>query len=504
MKRCLFMTVLLLALGASSAWAETKHTVKEGECLSRIGRVYCVQWQEIQKANELKSETILPGQQLLIPDRNEKRVAQGSNVKASKLNIWKKVKANPYKGTAKWAIQNFSLPEEIKAQVLENIRQKKKSDWVEIGSGQMISQVTFGNNKIWTNVLTLWDSSKLYAAKDYGVGEYHVVQVLKCRNWAWWKEDNKPAQLPLISELKPIDLVTGGVSATKTEEKPECDSWDWYVGGGNYFSRVEGDDNYGRYAWSKLRVRPWCFKINEKTNISVGFFGFAAGGDGVAARCYKYGWKEAVLGLTTKITAEHKDFDIDLGAGKLSNRGKWEGKVVNKQTDDILLGSVHGNFYERRDAGEELLPKGEFNIEGRIPFDTNVKKGEKSDNQVVEAMLTQWLYDFEIGEDKSLVASPGWNLGGGYEWGSEHESFLKTGPAIEVSSYDNVVAGFSIYNFKFQGTGQWHPIGGYVSVDGMHSAWKAYNISEATAADLENLPANGESKLLYNPADYLK
>ncbi len=192
MKRVVF--VFLAVLCVSNAWAAKYHTVTRGECLWRIGRHYDVRWQVIQKVNGLKSTIIFPGQRLLIP---EKKI----------VHIWTKVGGNPYKGTVNWAINHFSLPKKIKIQVLKNIRQNK-FHWTNVHSPMKISAVTFGRNRIWRDVTTQWDSTRLFAAKDYSVDGYHVIKILWCGNWAWWKEKKtKPLSPKKIILSQPKEAV---------------------------------------------------------------------------------------------------------------------------------------------------------------------------------------------------------------------------------------------------------------------------------------------------------
>jgi len=63
-------------------------------------------------------------------------------------------------------------------------------------------------------VETRWDSIKIYIAKDYGVGEYHVIKVLWCGNWAWWKEE---VVLPPKKEIPPVSLIPEVIPETPPE-----------------------------------------------------------------------------------------------------------------------------------------------------------------------------------------------------------------------------------------------------------------------------------------------
>ena len=510
-----FVMILLLAASVSNAWAERYHIVSKGEALSRIGRYYGVHWQVIQKANGLKLTIIKPGQKLLIPEGGKKEasnhVQQGKKVqKSHKMHgPWRVVGGNSYKGTAKWAIDHSRLPADVKAKVMDNIKHGKFT-WYEkgIGDGQHFDWMTFGHNEVSYDINTEWDPNKLYAAKDYGVAGYRVLHVEKCHNWGGWREE-----IPVVSpEVTPSSLMAATEfpnvsvfpSVSPAQINKRRDTWDWYAGAGNYVSRLEGKDNNGKYDWMKFRYRPFWFDPTQKVSIGIGAFGFIAGGNGKANKYYTYDWNERVFGLTGKILAEHKDFDIDIGGGKLYSNGKWMGQKVTHQVDDIFLISLHENYYARRDAGKKWWPGWEANIEGRFPFSTKVYNGQKTDNQTVTLMFTQWIYDFDVNNDKSLVITPGFNLGGGYENSSADRGFLQVGPATKIYSYNQTIAGLNILNYKFQGTGQWQPIGAYISLDGIYKAVHASMIQEASAAELKDLPANGESKLLHNPADYLK
>ena len=510
MKRVmLFAVMLFLALGASRVLAEEHHVVSKGETLWSIGGVH---WRDIQKANGLKSETIYIGQKLFIPDSHVTRKVHVKKElkKTVRKPVWRKVGANPYRGTARWAIEHSRLPEEVKVAVLRNIKENK-FQWYERGlqTGQHLDWMTFGKNQVEYDLETAWESGEAYSAKNFGVDGYVVLYVEKCHNWGGWREEALPPQTAEVpQEALPSGPFPGqpfpGVTPAEVKTKNR-DTWDWYVGAGNYQSRIQPSGNHGSYYWTKFRVRPFWYDVSSNVSIGIGFEGFLAGGHGQAVYHYDYDWNERVFGATAKIIAPHKDFDIDAGVGKLYNKGRWMGQEVNRQTDDVLLFSFHGNFYERRDQGKVWFPKGEGNAEGRFPFSTKLYAGQKTNNQVVDLSFTQWIYDMKVNGNDSFVVTPGVNVGVGHEWSSSDPNYLQTGPAVEFSSYGNVIAAVSIMNYKFQGTGQWQPINAYVSLDGAYNAWQASQIVAASPADLNlHLPDDGASQLLSNPADYLK
>lgn len=377
------------------------------------------------------------------------------------------------------------LTEVEKKSIREKISQGNYEE-VIIPNGWVINEMTYsrsnGKTKVAKNLVADLSGTGILKARLYKADGVPIqfVHVFICNNMAVGKTGSLihvqkfvPPAPVVQTEIKTISIpITIPIMETVSQETEpknvfEKDYWDWYIGAGNYRSRKEGGDNNGYYGWTKFRYRPWWIE-SENFLVGIGPFAFLAGGEGVADKDYDYSWKEGVIGLTGKILVPHKDFDIDLGVGKLYNRGKWQGVVVNKQEDKIFLIATHANFYGRRDIGEDWFPKTEANLEFRIPFDADVKKGDKADNQVIEVCLTQWLYDLHYG---STIIAPGLNFGGGYEWGNDDEAFAKIGPAVEISSRGNTIAGISVMNYKFQGDGQWAPISAYISIDGV---WRAY------------------------------
>lgn len=375
---------------------------------------------------------------------------------------------------------------EVQKNVIRGKISQEKYEEVIIPNGWVIDEMTYsrpnGKTRIAKNLTADLSGTGILKARLYKADGVPIqfVHVFICNNMAvgdirslipttvspksTTPTEIKPITIPIPIPLPAIETVS---QKTEPENVFEKDSWDWYIGAGNYRSTKEGSDNNGYYGWTKFRYRPLWIE-SENCLIGIGPFAFLAGGEGVADKDYDYGWKEGVVGLTGKILAPHKDFDVDLGIGKLWNRGKWQDVVVNKQVDKIFLVATHANFYGRRDLDKDWFAKTEANLEFRIPFDTDVKRGDEADSQVIEVCLTQWLYDFHFG---STIIAPGFNFGGGYEWGNDDEAFIKIGPALEISSHNETIAGISVMNYKFQGDGQWAPIAAYISIDGI---WRAY------------------------------
>lgn len=523
---CAFFAVLLLA---SNAAAEM-YTVKWGDTLGGIAKKYGVTTGAIQSVNPKikKIGYIQAGWKLEIPNYKNKQV-KVKKFGSKKITVAKKMApvdiyipgkvgirqgvyskpgSAPTKMSNNKAWRKLLLNDSIKEKLSRAISEGKGVDgFIEPGDRFLM---TYGSGGVMDATMTYNGSlaATMYLIEDDGV-IYNIRYIWWCHNWTRYPEKSVPtvpvAEMPPVVQ-PPIELIIPPVAKTPPKDCKNCDKWDWYVGYFRYNSRIDSDDNKGDGWWMKFRNRPICIEPEKNSlgvrRIGLGAFGFLAGGDGIAAKYYDYDWHEAVIGITAKIEAEHSDYDIDLGIGKLWNEGAWMNVEDRDQIDSIFLGSAHANIY-RDDPNAVLFRKYELNLEYRHPFHTRLKKGETAtDNRVLEATYTQWIYAAELGDNKSLVVSPGLNIGVGHEWSADDEDFVKIGPALEIASYDNVVAGVSIFNYKFQGDGQWHPIGGYISIDGMAKAYKAAHITGVSEEDLRGLQ-EGESKLLENPADFL-
>ena len=502
----LFITVLASLTIAAETKAESTYTVEIGECLSAIGAKLKVSWREIARTNGIKSPYVIRyGQRLIISGRKKAKVAKvirphslpeiGGDRKG--YHVYRHLNRDPFRGNSRATLLKAGYTSTEVKEIIQRL-QMEKGELVRIHKGEILSWVSFGKNRIWKgSVLIDWQEDEwTYAGKYCASDGKCALRIVDCLNWAGLPETLAPKRVPSRAVRSPMLPIAPGVPTTPCAKSR--DNWDWYVGGGNYYSAHQGGDNNGYYGWTKARYRPtWC-DLGPNVSIGVGAVGFLAGGKGIASKHYDYNWSEATIGVTAKLLVPHRDFDLDLMGGGLWNSGKWQGQKVNDQYDAIFLGALHGNFYERRDAGEKWFPKAEFNVEGRLPISTKVKMGEKTNNSYVDLTFTQFFYDFG---SKAFMVSPGVNLGGGWEASSPKDPYFgQFGPRVEVSSYDNVIVGLDIFNYKTNNGGQWHPIGAFISVDGLCDAWKAAHITEVTPPPI---PASG-SRLLANPADYLK
>lgn len=545
----LWIIFCLTLLFSSNSFAEI-YIVKSGDTLSGISKKHGVTVGAIRQSNSQikKINHIQVGWKLEIPTGAQVTVrTQSVNASAVSNGIpahqkvvfdgWVRPGANKYwKGKPEGPRFLKAMEEGIK--ILGYSDEQNKSLLAEVSAGRYEEAYIYHASRGGV-VVSEKDGSKYRMLKMLGKDSHGRLEVITGPEGVspnWKNEDEAyPARLyksgdaffvlPYVCDnptevvlIPPVQRPPTRVSPPKPEEpsmppvtktdyptQEECDNWDLYNGYGHYESRVDSSDNQGWYQWNKARARI-CKKMAKNSlgikQIGVGVAAFVAGGKGVAARHYDYDWYELAIGPTLKINAEHSDYDFDALFGYLYNNGSWKGNDDRNQRDFVAILSGHANIY-RDDPNDKLWWKTEFNIERRFVLGTKMKKGTKSDNNVLEVAYRQWIYPIEIGENSSLVVSPGFSIIGGIEYGAEDKEFLKVGPGFEFSSNKYVVGAVFPMDRKFQGNGQWeHSF--YASPDGIYRAYQASNTKAVTQEQIDELMrGNGESKLLANPADFL-
>jgi hypothetical protein len=421
-------------------------------------------------------------------------------------NVWKKVAGDPYRGSWEWAINHFALPEKVKEEVKAKIG-KNQFNWWILRSGQELEQITFGQNKIWSKVDCQWEKTQLYAAKEYKVNDYHIIKVLKCGNWGWFKTEKvKKEEIITITEIerkKEEKIIVPGIPkipetpetprtpihfpGESSQEKEGLAKFDFYIGAGTY-SSVHSSAS-GDYLWSKLRYRPFQFEF-DNFDLGLGLFSFgnmSSGHDGD----YYYWSKRFAFGPTAKLVGHHWDADLDLGWGKLYNQGKID-LYRSKQIDKIYLLSGCLNLYSRQDEGKRWFPKSQFGFEANLPYQSHHKHswdGQKLEsdpynNKVVEFYVKQSIYDFK--PSKYLRITPEFNLGFIHEYG-EGESFLRFGPSVTLHYQNEDILSLSFLNYKKELGGnndQWHLISGWLDIGSVYQAYKARQIRQIDNKDL--------------------
>ena len=203
MKKVVALVMFLVATLFSSVVFAGTYAVKAGDTLSGIAKKNGMTLNVLKSANpQIKNfNRILIGQSIYLPEKGAQAVRQIAKTKPVTIDgmIWRRVGADPYRGTAEWAIDHFDIPASVKEVVLRNIV-SNNFQWVNVENNQELGAVTFGKNKIRKNVLTKWDETKNYSAKDYGVGDYVVARVVWCQNMVWWKKQSAPPEIPQKKE----------------------------------------------------------------------------------------------------------------------------------------------------------------------------------------------------------------------------------------------------------------------------------------------------------------
>jgi LysM repeat protein len=200
MKKVVASLVMFLVATLFSSVVFAGYTVKAGDTLSGIAKKNGVTLSILKSANpQIKNANhILIGQSIYLPEKGMQAVAKTKPVSIDGM-IWKRVGADPYQGTAEWAIDHFDIPVSVKEATLRNIA-TGNFQWVNVENGQKLGSVTFGKNRIATNVLTEWGKNQEYAARNFGVGDYVVARVLWCGNFVWWKKQSVLSEIPQKKE----------------------------------------------------------------------------------------------------------------------------------------------------------------------------------------------------------------------------------------------------------------------------------------------------------------
>ena len=476
------MIVLLCSAAMAETAAKSEYVVQSGgDWLIKIGQKTKTSWKQIAKVNNLaKPYIIYPGQKLIIPE-----------------NKWEKVGGNPYKGTWQWAIDNFDLPVEVKKQIRENI-ENNNFKWLKGGlkGSQKVSQVTFGKNEIWTDVICYWSENRSYAAKDYGDNKYVVIHVLWCNNWAWWSRKKLPelSPEPILKPKEKAEFPVAPIFIEKKEEIPiKKDEFEFFMGSGIYESVHY--DAQGYYLWGKARYLPFRTAIFPQTDLKLGIFGFASYWDGHNEN-YKYQGKKFLFGPTIKMVSPYCNMDFDFGFGKRFDEG-GNSLYQSEQEDSLFSFSVNGDFYNRRKKEEKLFPQLVIGFELDLPYQSrhnhnyagNLLESNPTDNRRFELSARPMFYDFNLGDldaENYFRLTPGMNLAVGHEYSSD-ETYTRFGPTTTLGISGRDILSLSFLNFSFsdsKGSEQWHWLSGWVNVGELIKFIGALQIKEPEPRDL--------------------
>jgi LysM repeat protein len=241
MKKFKSFLILVIVVFFSSTAMAGSWTVMVGDTLSGIAKKSGNSLTAVMLANpQLKNfNHILIGQSICLPENGVQAVRQIAKKTPVSIDgmIWRQVGADPYRGTAKWAIEKFDIPTSIKETTLKNFS-NNNFEWVNVESGQLLGAVTFGKSKIKKSVRTQWDGKK-YLAKNFGAGDYVVAKVIWCNNLIWWKKGEvipPPIQKEQLLEVQEEPMLAvrelqeaSVIPCKKCQDQGEFDSGAYWI-----------------------------------------------------------------------------------------------------------------------------------------------------------------------------------------------------------------------------------------------------------------------------------
>lgn len=326
------------------------YTVESGDTLSGIAKKCGISLSLLKALNpQIKNfDQIYPGQSINLNGEIQ------SNESSSEGKVWRKVGANPYTGTHWRAIESFGLPSFVKDAALKNF-DNDNFEWVRIESGMHLDAVTFGRDEIWENVLTEWDVTKLYAAKDFGTDDYVIARVEKCGNWVWWKRQPKPIVVAEKPQALPVARPAEEVLETKAELPPifkevpiekSCvkAEHEFDLGGGAWTNEgrdATGDWWFAQYKWFLHGCKDQIHVADGVLTPVVGLFAKGDRGDtdaGYQWNNWGVGPQVGVMWNGTTAAGYPQQIQLMLRAIYFNMHGKNRWSGYSKEQEHILVG----------------------------------------------------------------------------------------------------------------------------------------------------------------------
>lgn len=388
MKKIWLIVLLFVAMLFSSSAIAAEYLVKAGDTLYGIAQKNAVTLASVKSVNpQIKNiNRIQIGQKINLPEKSVRVKTAKKVVKTKPVSIdgmvWQKVGADPYKGTAEWAISHFEIPEFVRSAVLANIR-NGVFEWRRISSGKRLEAVTFGKNKITKNVLTDFPECMIYASKDYGVLDYHVAKVLKCGNWIWWKEPAKvttpePVKKAEVNPEPQIQPIFVEVEVEKT-----CpDNYSLSAGAGVW----KGESSKGYYAYSDGKYHFTCKgQFPMLRGVATPFIGFLVDSNGGELDAINYRWNGYGAGIQAGITYQGRTRDGFAEQSELSLRVMGEHSLAKnpdvgyRKSQDSLLVGAYADYQRWLDEKYLVLVYGLGMIDAGGSFDSTWSGDSLSD-----------------------------------------------------------------------------------------------------------------------------
>ena len=269
--------------------------------------------------------------------------------------------------------------------------------------------------------------------------------------------------------------------------KKECyepDTW----GGGYAYKDAKNSRERGWGAFGKVRLMGPCNEGTQFGGNVQGLYGRFRSGD---ENPYKGKTREWALGPSGRTTDQYGNtYELDLSVGRLTNTGGVD-RYKSKQTETVALVDAHAAFDSRRRTGEKVIPEVTVDVNYRHgwnrkhvnSWDGNLLPPHSYNNDRLEARVDVGIIDIPISEN--VVVTPGISVGGGREFGADHPNFVKAGPNVKVSAFDEDVAAFYPFNIKkFSGGARQIQHAGLFSPVRLWNSIEASQIREATKEDI--------------------
>lgn len=274
--------------------------------------------------------------------------------------------------------------------------------------------------------------------------------------------------------------------------KKECYEPETWVGGYRYKDAKSAERGHGEFV--KIRVMGPCNSGTQFGGNIQGLRGKFRSGDDVP---YKGKTLLFALGPSGRMTDQYGNtYEVDLSVGRLKNTGGVD-LYRSKQTETVVLVDLHAAFDARRRSGKKILPEVTVDVNYRHGWNkkhVNSWNGNKLpsnpyNNDRLEGRVDVGIIDIPV--SSNIVITPGVSFGGGREIGAKHPNFIKGGPNLKVSAFDEDVAAIYPFNIKkFSGGARQIQHAGLFSPVRLWNSIEASQIHEATKVDIANRSGN--------------
>jgi len=507
-----------MAEASAKKWqiAETTHVVKKGEFLSMIAKKYGDDWKEVAKRNGISDPSLIhPGQELKVNvyarawyklgqaplNRNfyMRKIGRYDFQKLGKamgLNgelvreLEEKLRNGDYRGT--FIIPQYDNGYPVVQYEIMTFAGYRTSYWMAPawpnGAAVPVYRTQLSNGKFY-DLITVCGNFGLYIGPESYFPK--PPPVVKAEPPPLTKEKSPPSPPEELKEKSPPSPLK---DPPKKSLLAEMEAWL----GATWVRNAENDDIRHQSVWGLIKATPIKIKFLKK-KFKVGGYGFGSIAGGVdKPNDYTYKDKRLGAGLAAKYQGRGKTYDLSIGLFKIWSEGNGRGGYSNKQTDfGWSLDGTYNN-YSRRAKKKKWFPETEVRLYGDFPLTTKQEHSVNGvplasqpwDKQSAGLVANFFVRDTHL--TKKFFISSGLTVGTGYEWGPE-EQWGKIGPIFKARWFGQEIFQFEPLTYQAQLTDWVEKLNqgpyrlliteGWVKVDSLYRAYKAYRIREASTAE---------------------